>query len=87
MNDQDSDPSPGSRDDSHGTATTGLAGAAGNNDVCGVGVAFNANVAMIRLLGGNPTSSDIAIVLNYLKFFSLLGTKPIRYKYFCGYFF
>lgn len=39
----------------HGTKCAGAAAAAANNEVCGVGVAFNANIGGIRLLDGQIT--------------------------------
>jgi subtilisin family serine protease len=55
----DEDPSPGSEwDDGHGTATSGLAAAIGNNGLGVTGVAYDADVYAIRLLGGATSLSD-----------------------------
>lgn len=41
--------------DSHGTATAGIAGARGNNAIGSSGVAFEATLIGVRLIGGNST--------------------------------
>jgi subtilisin family serine protease len=46
-----SDPSPGDRNDRHGTACAGVA-TGRNNSVCGVGTAYRARLAAIRLISG-----------------------------------
>ena len=57
--DDDDDPSPGLEwDDGHGTATSGLAAAIGNNALGVTGVAYDADVYAIRLLGGATSMSD-----------------------------
>ena len=57
--DEDDDPSPGSEwDDGHGTATSGIAAAVGNNGLGVAGVAYDAEVYAIRLLGGATSMSD-----------------------------
>jgi proprotein convertase subtilisin/kexin type 7 len=56
-NDNDKDPSPNLKakyDNSHGTKCAGLI-AAGANGICGVGVAYGAKVAGIRMLDGMVT--------------------------------
>ena len=54
--DGDSDPNPGPEQDSpaHGTAVAGLAAALGNNGIGVAGVAWEASIIPVRLLGG-PT--------------------------------
>ena len=54
-NDDDSYPSSG---EGHGTACAGLAAAIGNNEQGGAGVAYEAEVYGVRLLGGETTISD-----------------------------
>jgi len=61
-NDDDGDPTP-SRHDSHGTAASGVA-AADKDSTCGVGVAFDAGLAGIRLLGDWATDSEEAQALS-----------------------
>jgi subtilisin family serine protease len=57
--DDDDDPSPGPEwDDGHGTATSGLAAAIGDNGLGVTGVAYDAEVYAIRLLGGATSLSD-----------------------------
>jgi kexin len=51
-------------DDRHGTRCAGEI-AAVKNDVCGVGVAYNAKVAGIRILSKQISDADEAIALNY----------------------
>ena len=47
--DKDPTPSPGA---SHGTAMAGIVAAVANNSACSAGVAFDANIGMVRLSGG-----------------------------------
>jgi subtilisin family serine protease len=57
--DGDDDPSPGTEwDDAHGTATSGIAAAIGNNALGVAGVAYDAEIYAIRLLGGSTSLSD-----------------------------
>ncbi|XP_015784576.1 neuroendocrine convertase 1 [Tetranychus urticae] len=58
FNDDDFDPSPrpGS-DNSHGTRCAGEVAMSANNFLCGVGIAFNARVAGIKLLDGAITDA------------------------------
>jgi subtilisin family serine protease len=57
--DGDDDPSQGPEwDDGHGTATSGLAAAIGNNGLGVTGVAYDADVYAVRLLGGATSMSD-----------------------------
>ncbi|KAL2916495.1 pheromone processing endoprotease [Polyrhizophydium stewartii] len=58
------DPSPSLDDDTHGTRCAGEV-AAVKNDVCGVGVAWSAKVAGIRVLSGELTNFDEAAAINY----------------------
>ncbi|XP_028408148.1 neuroendocrine convertase 2-like [Dendronephthya gigantea] len=56
--DQDSDPTPS---DSRGTKCAGVIAGAANNGICGVGVAYEANIAGIRLIDrGLPNDTDVA---------------------------
>ncbi|XP_028408111.1 proprotein convertase subtilisin/kexin type 6-like [Dendronephthya gigantea] len=56
--DQDSDPTPS---DGHGTNCAGVIAGAANNKLCGVGVAYEANIAGIRLIDrGLPNDTDVA---------------------------
>ncbi|PWN92699.1 hypothetical protein FA10DRAFT_263457 [Acaromyces ingoldii] len=57
-------PEPRLSDDQHGTRCAGEI-AALKNDVCGVGVAYGANVAGVRILSGPITDVDEAAALNY----------------------
>lgn len=59
-----SDPSPQSADDAHGTRCAGTA-LAGANDFCGVGVAYNASLAAIRLLGEDANDVQEALALSH----------------------
>lgn len=56
-NDKDHDPMPSSFDDNnnHGTKCAGSAAAKANNSICGVGVAYDADIGGIRLLDGRIT--------------------------------
>ncbi|PWN50622.1 hypothetical protein IE53DRAFT_379599 [Violaceomyces palustris] len=57
-------PEPRESDDQHGTRCAGEI-AAVKNDVCGVGVAYEAHVSGIRILSGPITDVDEAAALNY----------------------
>lgn len=61
------DPMPGSFDsnNNHGTRCAGAAAANANNSVCGVGVAYNADIAAIRVLDGPITDLIEAKALSY----------------------
>jgi len=72
FNDNDSDPSPflGSMyvsGDSHGTAVAGVAAARENNDSCGVGAAYRASLAGLRLLASEISDADEAQCLSYMR--------------------
>lgn len=64
FNDHDDDPRPRLNDDQHGTRCCGEI-AAGTNDACGVGVAYKAKIAGLRILSGPITDADEAAALNY----------------------
>ncbi|MBZ0290253.1 MAG: S8 family serine peptidase [Anaerolineae bacterium] len=63
FNYRDPDPMPGNGDP-HGTSAGGVA-AAGDNGECGVGVAYNAQLAGIRLIAGASTDAMEASALAY----------------------
>jgi subtilisin-like proprotein convertase family protein len=65
-NDPDPSPAPtGSREDAHGSAVAGIAAARGGNNLGVTGVAFEATLAGLRLLGGYTTdSTDAAAILH-----------------------
>jgi kexin len=63
-NDPGPEPKPRLFDDKHGTRCAGEVAAA-KNDICGVGVAYDAKVAGIRILSKQISDSDEAIALNY----------------------
>lgn len=64
FNDNGPSPSPKLNEDQHGTRCAGEVAAA-PNDVCGVGVAYNTNIAGVRILSGPITNADEAAALNY----------------------
>lgn len=64
-NGNDSDPNPGTGDD-HGTACAGIAAARGNNALGVSGVAPEARIVGMRLLGGSVTDAQVAQTVNYL---------------------
>lgn len=53
------------RDNSHGTAAAGLVAAAAGNNVCGVGVAYNAKISGVQLLATATTDSEEAMALAF----------------------
>ncbi|MFT7819093.1 furin-1-like [Arapaima gigas] len=58
VNDGDPDPQPRYtqiNDNRHGTRCAGEVAAVANNDICGVGVAFNAKIGGVRMLDGEVT--------------------------------
>ncbi|XP_053128395.1 furin [Hemicordylus capensis] len=60
VNDQDSDPQPRytqMNDNRHGTRCAGEVAAAASNGVCGVGVAYNAQIGGVRMLDGEVTDA------------------------------
>lgn len=64
FNDHDPEPKPTLDDDKHGTRCAGEVAAA-KNDVCGVGVAYDAKIAGIRILSGELTNADEAEAMIY----------------------
>ncbi|KAI1081916.1 peptidase S8/S53 domain-containing protein, partial [Whalleya microplaca] len=64
FNDQRPDPRPTLSDDRHGTRCAGEVSAA-RNDVCGVGVAYDSNIAGIRILSKPISDADEAEAMNY----------------------
>ncbi|KAF9955173.1 pheromone processing endoprotease [Mortierella alpina] len=64
FNDNNPLPMPRLVDDQHGTRCAGEI-AAVKNDLCGVGVAYGAKVAGLRILSGQITDVDEAAALNY----------------------
>ena len=64
FNDHNLVPNPKLADDQHGTRCAGEI-AAVRNDVCGVGVAYKAKVAGIRILSAEISDVDEAVALNY----------------------
>ncbi|KAG9004986.1 pheromone processing endoprotease [Tulasnella sp. 427] len=63
-NDHIPDPLPKLSDDQHGTRCAGEV-AAGRNDVCGLGVAYDSKIAGLRILSGAISDADEAASLNY----------------------
>ncbi|KAI1259978.1 peptidase S8/S53 domain-containing protein [Xylariaceae sp. FL1019] len=64
FNDQRPEPKPTLSDDRHGTRCAGEVSAA-KNDVCGIGVAYDSNIAGIRILSAPISDADEAAALNY----------------------
>ncbi|KAG9068668.1 pheromone processing endoprotease [Linnemannia hyalina] len=64
FNDRTALPMPRLVDDQHGTRCAGEIAAA-KNDLCGLGVAYGAKVAGLRILSGQITDVDEAAALNY----------------------
>ncbi|KAI1318140.1 pheromone processing endoprotease [Mortierella claussenii] len=64
FNDHTALPKPRLDDDQHGTRCAGEI-AAVRNDLCGVGVAYGAKVAGLRILSSQITDADEAAALNY----------------------
>ncbi|KAF9151147.1 pheromone processing endoprotease [Linnemannia schmuckeri] len=64
FNDRTALPMPRLIDDQHGTRCAGEIAAA-KNDLCGLGVAYGAKVAGLRILSGQITDVDEAAALNY----------------------
>ncbi|KAG5458486.1 MAG: peptidase S8/S53 domain-containing protein, partial [Olpidium bornovanus] len=65
FNDNTELPRPILDDDVHGTRCAGEIAAVRDNNVCGVGVAYNARVSGIRILSKDITDADEAMALNY----------------------
>ena len=64
FNDHTELPLPRLSDDQHGTRCAGEISAV-KNDVCGVGVAYGAQIAGVRILSGAISDADEAAALNY----------------------
>lgn len=64
FNDDDEVPRPELSDDRHGTRCAGEI-AAVKNDNCGIGVAYEAKVAGLRILSGRISELDEALAMNY----------------------
>ena len=64
FNDHVDEPKPRLSDDKHGTRCAGEV-AAVKNDMCGVGIAWDAKVAGIRILSAPITDADEAVAMNY----------------------
>ncbi|MCJ1291355.1 pheromone processing endoprotease [Xylographa carneopallida] len=64
FNDQTDEPRPRLNDDKHGTRCAGEIAAVRNN-VCGVGVAYDAKVAGLRILSKSISDEDEAVAINY----------------------
>lgn len=64
FNDHEALPTPKNFDDHHGTRCAGQV-AAGKNNVCGIGIAYESKVAGVRILSGPITDIDEAAALNY----------------------
>jgi kexin len=57
-------PKPRLSDDRHGTRCAGEV-AAGRNNACGVGIAYDAKISGVRILSGEITDLDEALAINY----------------------
>ncbi|KAJ7827506.1 peptidase S8/S53 domain-containing protein [Mycena olivaceomarginata] len=64
FNDHEALPTPKLGEDTHGTRCAGQV-AAGKNNACGLGIAYNSKVAGVRILSGAITDIDEAAALNY----------------------
>ena len=66
LNDGDDDPYPDATQEinRHGTRCAGEIGAAANNGVCGVGVAYNSKIGGVRMLDGDVTDAVEAASLS-----------------------
>ena len=64
FNDHTDEPRPRLSDDRHGTRCAGEI-AAVRNDVCGVGVAYDAKVGGLRILSKSISDEDEAVAINY----------------------
>ena len=61
----DDDPMPTLKDDVHGTRCAGEVAAGANDGTCGVGVAYEAKVAGLRILSGEVNDATEASALSY----------------------
>ncbi|KAL2157152.1 hypothetical protein VTH06DRAFT_6373 [Thermothelomyces fergusii] len=64
FNDKEEEPRPRLANDNHGTRCAGEV-AAGRNNACGVGVAYDSNIAGLRILSKLISDADEAVALNY----------------------
>ncbi|KAF2013391.1 KEX1 protease precursor [Aaosphaeria arxii CBS 175.79] len=64
FNDHTDLPRPKLSDDRHGTRCAGEV-AAGRNNACGVGIAYDAKISGVRILSGDITDADEALAINY----------------------
>ncbi|KAJ4287278.1 pheromone processing endoprotease [Kalmusia sp. IMI 367209] len=64
FNDHEDLPVPKLSDDRHGTRCAGEV-AAGRNDACGVGLAYDSRISGVRILSGDITDMDEALAINY----------------------
>ncbi|KAJ7137679.1 peptidase S8/S53 domain-containing protein [Mycena epipterygia] len=64
FNDHEPLPTPKLSEDTHGTRCAGQI-AAGKNNACGLGIAYNSKVAGVRILSGEISDVDEAAALNY----------------------
>ncbi|KAJ7632936.1 peptidase S8/S53 domain-containing protein [Roridomyces roridus] len=64
FNDHESLPTPKLPEDTHGTRCAGQV-AAGKNNACGLGIAYDSKVAAVRILSGPISDVDEAASLNY----------------------
>ncbi|KAI9564477.1 hypothetical protein GHT06_008216 [Daphnia sinensis] len=68
VNDGDEDPSPrydATDSNRHGTRCAGEVAAQGNNSICAVGIAFDANIGGVRMLDGDVTDAVEARSLSH----------------------
>jgi kexin len=63
-NDHEDLPTPKLSDDRHGTRCAGEI-AAGRNDACGLGLAYDAKISGVRILSGDISDMDEALAINY----------------------
>ncbi|CAI6279468.1 unnamed protein product [Periconia digitata] len=64
FNDDDPLPKPRLLDDQHGTRCAGEV-AAGRNNACGVGLAYDSRISGVRILSGQISDMDEAAAINY----------------------
>ncbi|KAF1969052.1 KEX1 protease precursor [Bimuria novae-zelandiae CBS 107.79] len=64
FNDHEDLPVPKLSDDHHGTRCAGEV-AAGRNDACGVGLAYDSKISGVRILSGDITDMDESLAINY----------------------
>lgn len=65
FNDGDTDPNPVHVGDAHGTAAGGVAAASADGASCGVGAAYNAGLAGLKLIAAPSTDAQEAAALNH----------------------